>query len=82
MTIDANNGAQSIPGDLALLRSWFNPMRACRLAAQGAAGKITIMTFKILLDEYGQPVRWTEPAIIKLEPRGAVYDLLDLLGEE
>lgn len=75
------DGNGIIPGDIDLLRPWFNPARAARLAALDAKGKIAVLTIRILLGEDGKPVKWSS-SLACLEPRGGLEQMLELFGEE
>jgi hypothetical protein len=59
---------------------WFNPIRRLQSVAAKSNG-LAIITMKFLVNEAGEPVNWTEPAITFLEPKRDKQTLLDLFTE-
>ncbi len=58
----------NVPGDIDLLRPWFNMVRRFRKASIEMAGRNSIMTVQIVLNERGEPVQWSVPGVARLEP--------------
>lgn len=62
------------------LKPWLNVMLRANLAA--SAGGPGILTFRVMIDEYGRPCPpWTSPKITHLEPRGQAENILAMLNE-
>lgn len=57
---------------------WFNPIRRLQSVAAKSTG-MSIVTMKFLLNEEGEPVQWTDPTIVLLEPKRDLKTILDLL---
>ena len=69
---------QSAPQDVKTC--WFNPIRRLQSVAQKSTG-MAIISMKFLVNEVGEPVQWTDPAITFLEPKRDLRTILDLLTE-
>jgi len=72
----------NVPGDYDLLAPWFNVIRRARQKAVEVGG-VTAVRMMVIVNENGQPIEpWTEPRVVKLEPRmgaaNAVETLLNL----
>lgn len=70
------------PGDLEILRPWFNFVRRLRLAAKDG-GTMGVLSIRLVVDENGMPLHWTEPVRTAIEPRAGneqLARLLDSLG--
>lgn len=60
--------SNGIPGDLDLLRSWFNVIRRARQVAQQANG-VSLVTITLVCNEFGDPIEpWLSPIARRLEP--------------
>jgi hypothetical protein len=59
---------------------WFNPIRRLQSVASKSKG-MAIISMKILIDEDGLPVQWTDPTLTKLEPKRDLETILKLLTE-
>jgi hypothetical protein len=68
------------PEEFDRLSPWINVMlRANQAASAGGPG---ILTFRIMIDEYGRPCPpWTSPRITHLEPRGQAEKIMSMLTE-
>ncbi len=58
----------NVPGDIDLLRPWFNMVRRFRKASIEMGGRNSIMTVQIILNEKGELVNWSVPGVARLEP--------------
>jgi hypothetical protein len=68
------------PDEVERLKPWFNIMLRANLAA--SAGGPGILTFRVMIDEYGRPCPpWTSPKITHLEPRGQTEKIMSLFNE-
>lgn len=57
---------------------WLNVIRRLQSACYGNQG-LAVLSIRVLVDADGEPVLWTEPQRVKLEPRSAGLEtLLDL----
>lgn len=59
---------------------WFNPIRRLQSAAQKSTG-LAIVSMKFLVNEVGEPIQWTEPELVLLEPKKSKEAILQLLGK-
>jgi len=59
---------------------WLNPIRRLQQAALHSTG-LCIITMKFLVSETGEPLQWTEPEVIALEPKNAKQAILRLFGK-
>jgi len=48
---------------------WFNVIRRLQAAVASNRG-FAIISIQIVVNETGEPVFWTEPGMVKLEPQG------------
>jgi hypothetical protein len=69
---------QAVPQDIKAC--WFNPIRRLQSVAQKSTG-MAIISMKFVVNEAGEPVQWTDPAITFLEPKRDTKTILDLLTE-
>lgn len=60
--------------------AWFNPIRRLQSVAAKSSG-MAIVTMKFLVNEQGEPVQWTDPTIVYLEPKRDTKTILDLLTQ-
>jgi hypothetical protein len=75
-----NNHSNRVPGDLELLRPWLDIIRRARQV--GADKGPGIITFKVAIDEFGNPLNIrTTPAVVTLEPRARSAEALAKLLE-
>ena len=57
---------------------WLNVIRRLQSACHGNQG-LAVLSIRVLVDAQGEPVLWTEPQRVKLEPKSAKLEtLLDL----
>lgn len=68
---------QDLPLDVKV--QWLNVIRRLQSACSENHG-IAIISISILIDECGNPKFWTEPKMIKLEPKGSKHELLELIN--
>jgi hypothetical protein len=61
--------------------AWYNPIRRLQSVACKTQG-YAIVSMRIVIDEYGDPVLWTDPQMTKIEPKGDRETLLRLLTDE
>lgn len=59
---------------------WFNPIRRLQSVAAKTEG-MAIVTMKFLINDKGEPVNWTEPALTLIEPKRDKQTILDLFTE-
>jgi hypothetical protein len=60
---------------------WLNVIRRLQSACYGNQG-LAVLSIRVLVDERGEPILWTEPSRIKLEPKATGLEtLLDLTSE-
>jgi hypothetical protein len=57
---------KDVPGDLDLLRPWFNVVRDARSA--GISNGLSILPIVVLVDEHGMPVQWCKVEPTRLSP--------------
>ncbi len=69
---------KTVPGDLERLRPWLNVIR--RLVSVSHTGAFGILSIQILVNEKGQPVRWSCPEVALLEPRYEASDTFSIQG--
>ena len=55
-----------VPGDIELLRPWFNVIRDARSAGQSSG--LSIVTLCVVTDDCGMPVQWCKAESVKLSP--------------
>ncbi len=71
----------NIPGDIDLLRPWFSFIR--RMRQEMPSTGVGVATIRVVMDERGTPVFWSEPEFTRLEPRSSagasLKDILELL---
>jgi len=70
------------PRDLAALGRWLDVAR--RLRSVASTGTCSAIRIVIITDCYGMPIHWTEPKVMKIEPRadGEAFEaLLSALAE-
>jgi hypothetical protein len=57
---------------------WLNVIRRLQAACCGNRG-LAVLSIRVLVDAGGEPILWTEPQRVKLEPRSTKLEtLLDL----
>lgn len=63
--------------------TWENPVRRCRTLAQQQSGT-SVITMRIVTNNKGEVLFYTEPALTRLEPRTKINvpDLEKALGRE
>ncbi len=62
---------------------WFNVIRRLQSVARESNQGLAILQMRILVDGEGNPVVWTEPTRVLLEPKRAGQQVLEiLLGED
>jgi len=60
---------------------WLNVIRRLQSACYGNQG-LAVLSIRVLVDADGEPVLWTEPQRVKLEPRSTGLEtLLDLTSK-
>lgn len=57
---------------------WLAPIRRLQSAAKLQNG-LAVLSFSVLVDQSGNPVCWTSPKAVVLEPHGASSEILNLL---
>jgi hypothetical protein len=56
--------------EIDLLRPWFPLIKRLRQQAKTKTGNAhAILTVKVLVNEHGEPIQWTTPERVQLEPR-------------
>ena len=67
---------QNVPRDIGVLAPWLNIARRLRLAA--GCGSHAVLRVTVLVDATGQPMIWSEPEVVRLEPHanGQALDAL------
>lgn len=62
--------------------AWFNVIRRLQSLASTRNRKYAILTIRVLVDEHGNPVTWSEPDCTRLEPmsNGEIPNVLSLLA--
>jgi len=60
---------------------WFNVIRRLQNVAKQSNQRLGILTVHVLVDEHGDPVSWTEPRVVSLEPKSKSAQALELLTE-
>lgn len=68
-----SDSAQELPNGVQ--REWFDIARRLQLAARQANGP-AILTITILVGERYLPAAWSEPEVVKLEPKLRVNDAI------
>ena len=63
---EQTNAKLDIPGDLDLMRPWFNVIRDARSA--GISNGLSILPIIVLVDEHGMPVQWCKVEPTRLSP--------------
>ena len=58
---------ESVPGDYALLRSWFNVIRAMRRDAN--TGGYAVISVSVIVNGIGRPLYHSKARVTRLEPR-------------
>lgn len=63
--------------------AWFAPIRRLQSAARAAQKEngIAIVTIKILVNSQGDPIQWTQPDVVLLQPWRDKDAILRLLGK-
>jgi hypothetical protein len=75
-TIPSANVEYNITDDIK--PQWLNVVRRLQSACYGNQG-LAILSIRVLVDADGEPILWTEPTRVKLEPKSAGLEtLLDL----
>jgi len=54
---------------------WLNVIRRLQSACYGNQG-LAVLSIRVLVDSEGEPVLWTEPTRVKLEPKSAGLEML------
>jgi hypothetical protein len=54
---------------------WLNVIRRLQSACYGNQG-LAVLSIRVLVDSEGEPVLWTEPSRVKLEPKSAGLEML------
>ena len=57
---------RAVPGDLELLRPWFDLVRHTR--SKSCSGGLSIVNMALIVDQHGMPLFWTEPTVKKISP--------------
>ncbi len=60
---------------------WLSVIRRLQSVARSKNHGLAVLEIKVLVDANGAPVQWTEPAVTRLEPKGAKDQLLALLTD-
>lgn len=60
---------------------WLNVIRRLQSACHGNQG-YAVLSIRVLVNGTGEPVCWTEPARVKVEPRSACFDTLLALADQ
>jgi hypothetical protein len=63
---DQITNAKDIPGDIDLLRPWFNIIRDARSA--GISNGLSLLPITVVVDEHGMPIQWCKVDPVKLSP--------------
>ena len=71
----------SEPLPLDVKPEWLNPIRRLQSVAQKSNG-MAIITMRFVVNEEGLPVQWSDPTMVKLEPKRDRNTILDLLTGE
>jgi len=67
------------PADLAQLLPWLSAIRQLRQV--GKSRGLSIVTFKVLVDECGNPLQWSRPRQTELSPLSQNNDFGDLMRQ-
>jgi hypothetical protein len=59
--------------------AWKNIARRLQSIACGKNNGIAVLTIRIAIDEWGNPIAWSEPEMTRIEPKRAADDLMRLL---
>lgn len=60
---------------------WFNVIRRLQSVARDGNQGLAVIDMRVLVDEDGVPVIWTEPKRLLLEPKRMSQHVLELLTE-
>ncbi len=60
---------------------WFNVIRRLQSVARKNNQGLAVLDVRVLVDENGTPVIWTEPNVTLLEPKRMSEHVLELLTE-
>jgi len=60
---------------------WLNVIRRLQSACHGNQG-LAVLSIRVLVDASGEPVLWTQPTRIKLEPKSTALDTLLILADQ
>ena len=78
-TIPGTNVEYEITDDIK--PQWLNVIRRLQSACYGNQG-LAVLSIRVLVGADGEPICWTEPSRVKLEPKSAKLEtLLDLTSE-
>ncbi len=72
-------GSQGWPDDIR--PQWFNVIRRLQSVAREDNQGLAILAIRVMVDQDGTPVIWTEPERILLEPKRLSEHALELLTE-
>lgn len=60
---------------------WFNVIRRMQSVARKDNQGLAVLNVRVLVDENGTPIIWTEPSVTLLEPKRLSEHVLELLTE-
>lgn len=60
---------------------WLNVIRRLQSVCHGNQG-LAVLSIRVLVNGAGEPVCWTEPARVKLEPKSTALDTVLLLADQ
>lgn len=60
---------------------WFNVIRRLQSVARDGNQGLAVLNMRVLVDEDGTPVTWTEPKRTLLEPKRMSEHVLELLTD-
>ena len=60
---------------------WLNVVRRLQSACYGNQG-LAVLSIRVLVDAEGEPICWTAPARVKLEPKSTGLDTVLLLADQ
>jgi len=61
--------------------AWFNVIRRLQNVAKQSNQRVGVVSIRILIDQNGDPVSWTEPELVSLEPKRQGAEVLELLAD-
>lgn len=61
--------------------AWLSVIRRLQAAVSTCNNSgIAIVSINIVVDNKGSPRFWTEPKVTKIEPKGSMVDIINMIG--